>query len=108
MEQGEYRFSPRVVDLVSLVESAARDVRAYADTKRVRLETRVEGAAPAPERRAYLGPPASRSDFSRLGLVSMDYTIAGDMGKNRIDVGVMIDKGGVVRGIHRIPQYRGG
>jgi CheY-like chemotaxis protein len=53
MEQGEYRFSPRVVDLVSLVEAVARDVRAHADTKRVRLETRVDGAAPAPERRAY-------------------------------------------------------
>jgi CheY-like chemotaxis protein len=53
MEQGEYRFSPRVVDLVSLVESVARDVRPHADTKRVRLEIRVDGAAPGPERRAY-------------------------------------------------------
>ncbi len=53
MEQGEYRFSPRVVDLVSLVESVVRDVRAHADTKGVRLETRVDGAAPGPERRAY-------------------------------------------------------
>jgi hypothetical protein len=55
-----------------------------------------------------LGPPASRSDFSRVGLVSMDYTIAGDMGKNRIDIGIMIDKNGIVRDIQRIPQYRGG
>ncbi len=53
MEQGEYRFSPRVVDLVGLVESVARDVRAHADTKGVRLETRVDGAAPGPERRAF-------------------------------------------------------
>jgi hypothetical protein len=45
-----------------------------------------------------LGPPASR----------MDYTMAGDMGKNRIDVGIMIDKAGIVRDIQRIPQYRGG
>jgi hypothetical protein len=55
-----------------------------------------------------LGPPASRSDYSRVGLVSMDYTMAGDMGKNRIDVGIMIDKAGIVRDIQRIPQYRGG
>jgi hypothetical protein len=55
-----------------------------------------------------LGPPASRSDFSRLGLVSMDYTIAGDMGKNRVDVGIIIDKSGIVRDIQKIPQYRGG
>ncbi len=53
MEQGEYRFSPRMVDLVSLAENVARDVRAHADTKNVRLEIRVGGAAPAPDRRAY-------------------------------------------------------
>ena len=53
MEQGEYRFSPRSVDLVSLVENVVRDVRAHADTKNLRLEIRVDGAAPAPERRAH-------------------------------------------------------
>jgi PAS domain S-box-containing protein len=53
MEQGEYRFSPRVVDLVGLVENVARDVRAHADTKQVRLEIRVDGSEPSPERRAH-------------------------------------------------------
>lgn len=53
MEQGEYRFSPRVVDLVALAETVARDVRAHAETKGVRLEIRVDGAAPSAERRAY-------------------------------------------------------
>lgn len=53
MEQGNYRFSPRVVDLVSLAEAVARDVRAHADTKGVRMEIRVDGAAPGAERRAY-------------------------------------------------------
>lgn len=55
-----------------------------------------------------LGPPASRSSFPRLNLTSMDYTIAGDMGKNRVDVGVMIDGAGIVRDIQKIPRYGGG
>jgi hypothetical protein len=55
-----------------------------------------------------LGPPAGRSSFPRLNLTSMDYTIAGDMGKNRDDVGIMIDSAGIVRDIQRLPQYRGG
>jgi len=55
-----------------------------------------------------LGPPAGRSHFPRLGLVSMDYTIAGDMYKNRVDVGVMIGSDGIVRDIQKVPQYCGG
>ncbi len=53
MEQGEYRFSPRVVDLTALAETVARDVRAHADTKGVRIEMRVGGEPAAPARRAY-------------------------------------------------------
>ncbi len=53
MEQGTYRFSPRVVDLEGIVETVARDVRAHAETKGVRIEVRVDGAAPVPDRRAY-------------------------------------------------------
>jgi len=53
MEQGAYRFSPRAVDLTALAESVARDVRAHADTKGVRIEARVDGEAAGPERRAY-------------------------------------------------------
>ena len=53
MEQGEYRFSPRVVDLTALAETVARDVRAHAETKGVHIEMRVGGAAAGPERRAY-------------------------------------------------------
>ena len=53
MEQGEYRFSPRAVDLVALAESVVRDVRAHADTKGVRIELRVDGAAPSETRRAH-------------------------------------------------------
>jgi PAS domain S-box-containing protein len=53
MEQGEYRFSPRVVDLTALAETVARDVRAHADTKGVRIEMRVGGEPAGPDRRAY-------------------------------------------------------
>ena len=66
------------------------------------------GVTTAQEVEQILGPPASRSNFARVGLVSMNYTIAGNMGKNRVDVGIMIDKGGIVRDIQRIPQHRGG
>jgi outer membrane protein assembly factor BamE (lipoprotein component of BamABCDE complex) len=55
-----------------------------------------------------LGPPAGRSHFPKRNLTSMDYTIAGDMGKNRDDVGIIIDNAGIVRDIQRLPQYRGG
>ena len=48
MEQGEYRFSPRVVDLTALAETVARDVRAHAETKGVRIEMRVGGEPAGP------------------------------------------------------------
>jgi hypothetical protein len=53
-----------------------------------------------------LGPPKSRSDFSRLGLVSMDYEM--QVWTDWFDVGVMIGKDGVVRDVQRIKRYRGG
>jgi PAS domain S-box-containing protein len=57
MEQGAYRFSPRVVDLTALAETVAREVRAHADTKGVRIEMRVGGEPAGPHssgtRRAY-------------------------------------------------------
>jgi PAS domain S-box-containing protein len=53
MEQGEYRFSPRVVDLVGLAETVTREVRAHADTKGVRIEMRVDGEAAGAQRRAF-------------------------------------------------------
>jgi len=55
-----------------------------------------------------LGPPAGRSHFPKLNITSMDYTMAGDMGKNRVDVGIIIGNDGIVRDIQKIPQYRGG
>jgi signal transduction histidine kinase/CheY-like chemotaxis protein len=45
MERGDYRFSPRSVDLAALVETVWREVRAHADTKRLQLRVRGERAA---------------------------------------------------------------
>jgi len=44
MEQGEYSFSPRAVDLTGLTATVAREVRAHALTKRVHIVVRLEGA----------------------------------------------------------------
>jgi hypothetical protein len=52
-----------------------------------------------------LGPPRSRSDFSRLGVVSMDYETR--IWTDRYDIGVMIGKDGRVREVQKIMQYRG-
>ena len=64
------------------------------------------GTMTAQEVEQILGPPANRSNFPRLGLVSMDYVLIewGDT----YDVGVMIDKGGIVRDVQKIKRYRGG
>ena len=61
MEQGDYRFSPRVVDLAALAETVARDVRAHADTKGVRIEMRVGGEPPAARAARAAPTPGPRS-----------------------------------------------
>lgn len=53
MEQGEYRFSPRVVDLTALAASVERDVHAHARTKGVRVDIRVGGEPAGADRRAH-------------------------------------------------------
>jgi hypothetical protein len=53
-----------------------------------------------------LGPPKSRSDFSRMGVVSMDYETR--IWTDTFDIGVIIGKdNGLVREVQRIMQYRG-
>lgn len=44
MEQGDYRFSPRAVDLAALVDTVWREVRAHADTKSLQLRKETQGA----------------------------------------------------------------
>jgi hypothetical protein len=55
-----------------------------------------------------LGPPRNRSHFPRLNQTSMDYDMQGDMGKNRIDIGVMIGNDGIVRDVQKVQRYAGG
>ena len=44
MEQGDYSFSPRAVDLSGLIRTVAREVGAHADTKGVKIAAPAEGA----------------------------------------------------------------
>jgi PAS domain S-box-containing protein len=44
MEQGEYSFSPRAVDLSALIRSVAREVGAHGETKGVRIAAQADGA----------------------------------------------------------------
>lgn len=53
-----------------------------------------------------LGPPVSRSDFSRLGQISMNYSM--QIWEDWYDVGVMIGTDGIVRDVQKIKRYRGG
>ena len=64
------------------------------------------GTTTAQEVEQILGPPANRSSFPRLGLVSMDYVTI--VWGETFDVGVMIDKDGIVRDVQRIRRSRGG
>jgi hypothetical protein len=64
------------------------------------------GVTTAQEVEQILGPPANRSQFPRLGLISMDYVTR--VGTDVYDVGVMIGKDGLVREVQRIMRYRGG
>ena len=64
------------------------------------------GTTTAQEVEQILGPPANRSQFPRLGLVSMDYVMR--VGTDTYDIGVMITKDGVVKEVQRIMRYRGG
>ena len=53
-----------------------------------------------------LGPPRSLSDFSRMGVISMDYETR--IWTDMYDIGVMVGKdNGLVREVQRIMQYRG-
>jgi SmpA / OmlA family len=70
------------------------------------LLDRIKPGMTAQEVEQILGPPRSRSDFSRLGVVSMDYETR--ILSDTYDIGVMIGKDGIVREVQRIRRYRGG
>jgi hypothetical protein len=69
------------------------------------LLDRIKPGMTAQEVEQILGPPKSRSDFSRLGVVSMDYETR--IWTDTYDIGVMLGEDGVVREVQRIKQYRG-
>ena len=64
------------------------------------------GVTTAKEVEQILGPPAGRSDFSRLGVVSMDYEMREWL--DWFDIGVMIGRDDIVREVQKIKRYRGG
>jgi hypothetical protein len=64
------------------------------------------GVTTAQEAEQILGPPANRSAFPRLGLVSLDYVMR--VWTDIYDVGVMIGKDGVVHDVQRVMRFRGG
>jgi hypothetical protein len=70
------------------------------------LLDRIKPGMTAQEVEQILGPPRSRSDFSRMGVVSMDYETR--IWTDWYDIGVMIGKdNGLVREVQRIMRYRG-
>jgi len=63
------------------------------------------GVTTAKEVEQILGPPAARSNFPRLGLVSMDYEML--EWTDWYDVGVMIGTDGIVREVQKVVRHRG-
>ena len=70
------------------------------------LLDKIKPGMTAQEVEQILGPPRSRSDFSRMGVVSMDYETR--IWTDRYDIGVMLGPDGRVREVQKIMQYRGG
>jgi hypothetical protein len=96
-----------IAALAAIVLLAATPALARGLIQRPELLDKIKvGTTTAQEVEQILGAPANRSSFPRLGLVSMDYELIewGDT----YDVGVLIDKGGIVRDMQKIRRYRGG
>jgi len=105
--RAQYGILPALVAIVLLAAGGSAFARGFIQKPELLDKIKI-GVTTAKEVEEILGPPSGRAHFPRLNVTSMNYTIAGDMGKNRVDVGVMIDNGGVVRDIQRVPQYGGG
>jgi hypothetical protein len=101
------RILGTLIAIVLLITGGAAFARGFIQKPELLDKIKI-GVTTDKEVEEILGPPAGRSHFPKLNITSMDYTIAGNMGKNRIDVGVIIGNDGIVRDIQRIPQYRGG
>lgn len=96
----------RLVAIALLLASGSAFARGF--IQKPELLDRIKiGVTTEKEVEQLLGPPAGRSNYPKVGLVSMDYDMPGDMGKNRVDIGVMIGSDGIVRDIQRVPRYCG-
>jgi len=101
------KFANRIVAaLAAFVLLASASVLANGYIVNPDLLDRIKPGMTAQEVEQILGPPRSRSDFSRLGLVSMDYETR--IWTDMFDVGVMIGKDGTVREVQKLKRFRGG
>ena len=94
-----------IVVLAAIVLLAAAPAFARGFIVNPDLLDRIKPGMTAQEVEQILGPPRSRSDFSRLGVVSMDYETR--IWTDTYDIGVMLGKDGLVREVQRIMRYRG-
>ena len=88
--------------LAAIVLLAAAPAFARGFIVNAELLDRIKPGMTAEEVEQILGPPRSRSDFSRIGIVSMDYETR--IWTDTYDIGVMIGKDGVVREVQRIKR----
>jgi hypothetical protein len=64
------------------------------------------GVTTAKEVEQILGPEASRSDFTRLGEIYMNYSTR--IWSDWYDIGVLIGTDGIVRDVQKFKRYGGG
>jgi outer membrane protein assembly factor BamE (lipoprotein component of BamABCDE complex) len=88
-----------------LLSGASAFARGFLQSPEI-LDKIKAGVTTAQEVEQILGPPANRSQFPRVGLTSMDYVMR--VGTDTYDVGVMLNKDGVVQDVQKIMRYRGG
>ena len=89
-----------VLAALLLLASSAAFARGYITNPE--LLDRIKAGMTDQEVEQILGPPKSRSDFSRVGLVSMDYSVR--IWRVLYDVGVMIGKDGIVKEVQKIKR----
>jgi len=90
---------------VAVLVSAPAFARGYIQDPSL-LDKIKAGVTTSKEVEEILGPPASRSDFSRMGQISMNYSM--QIWDGWYDVGVMIGTDGIVRDVQKNKRYGGG
>lgn len=90
---------------VALLAAAPAFARGYIQDPAL-LDKIKAGVTTSKEVEEILGPPASRSDFARMGQISMNYSM--QIWDGWYDIGVMIGADGIVRDVQRNKRYGGG